>query len=305
MVDTFEEFTQWTRARIGPEAEPWLRELPGLIEELTQRWELSNLGTPLAGGYLGYTVPAVRAGTQAVVLKVSYPDGWFAEEATALGAWNGEGAVLLIDHDPRGAHLLERAVPGTSLLGEPDEEAALEAAAGVLEVLWVPDPGGITTVAAETLAWAASMGRRHDELDRPFERVLIHEATTAIRELVPTQKEKVLLHGDLHMGNILAAARRPWLAVDPKPLVGERAFDATALIRDKRDELVADLEAGRERVQRRFDHLAGRLGLDRDRLKRWSVAIMVDYAIGDWEEGFAEEGEQQVEVARMLMDIEG
>jgi streptomycin 6-kinase len=293
------EFTEWTRARIGQEADGWLTALPSLIAEVTEAWGLQDLGEPFDGGYLGYTVPA-RRGSDEVVLKIGYPDGWFIEEAAALAAWGGRGAVRLLESDPRGAHLLERAIPGRTLLEEPDEEAALDTAAGVLGTLWVPDPGGITTVATETLAWAASMGRRHDELGRPFERVLIHEAMTAIRELVPTQKEKVLLHGDLHMGNVLSASREPWLAIDPKPLIGERAFDVTALIRDKRDELVADPDSGRERVQRRFDQLAGRLGLDRVRLKRWSVAIMVDYALGDWEEGFADEGERQIEVARML-----
>lgn len=303
MAPSLSEFAEWTRARVGPDAEPWLEVLPALIDELTAAWQLDDLGEPYTGGYIGYTVPATRAGSEPLVLKVSYPDGWFAEEVAALTRWNGVGAVRLIEHDPRGAQLLERAEPGTPLLDEADEDAALETAAEVLETLWVPDPGGITAVATETLQWAASMPRRHDEADRPFERVLVHEAMEGIRMLVPTQPEKVLLHGDLHMGNVLAASRRPWLAVDPKPLIGERAFDVTALIRDKRDELVADTDAGRERVQRRFDLLCERLRLDRKRVKAWSVAIMVAYALGDWAEGYLDEGRQQIEVARMLLDL--
>ena len=32
----------------------------------------------------------------------------------------------------------------------------------------------------------------------------------------------LLLHTDLHAGNVLAAEREPWLAIDPKPWVGAR-----------------------------------------------------------------------------------
>ncbi len=303
MASRLDEFADWTRLRIGPDAEPWLDALPDVIEELTGAWRLDHIGEPYTGGYIGYAVPATREGSEPVVLKVSYPDGWFAEEVAALACWNGNGAAQLIEHDPRGAQLLERAEPGTSLLEEPDEEKALGVAAEVLETLWVPDPGGITTVATETLDWARAMPRRHDDLGRPFERVLVHEAMEGIRTLVPTQPEKFLLHGDLHMGNVLSAKRRPWLAVDPKPLIGEKAFDVAALIRDKRDELVADPAAGRRRVQDRFDLLCERLHLDRRRVKAWSVAIMVTSGLGDWANGYPEEGQQQIEVARMLMDL--
>jgi streptomycin 6-kinase len=30
----------------------------------------------------------------------------------------------------------------------------------------------------------------------------------------------VLLHADLHYENVLAADREPWLAIDPKPMLG-------------------------------------------------------------------------------------
>src|SRR3712207_7317531 len=80
----------------------WLAGLSGLIAELSDRWEL-DLADPLPGGSLGYVVGATRAGTDPVVLKLTYPDGWFPERVAALLAWDGEGAVELIDHDPRGA----------------------------------------------------------------------------------------------------------------------------------------------------------------------------------------------------------
>jgi streptomycin 6-kinase len=32
-----------------------------------------------------------------------------------------------------------------------------------------------------------------------------------------------MLHWDLHYDNVLTAQREPWIAIDPEPLIGERA----------------------------------------------------------------------------------
>lgn len=43
--------------------------------------------------------------------------------------------------------------------------------------------------------------------------------------LLSSPHDEVVLHGDLHHGNILDFGTRGWLAIDPKGLVGERGFD--------------------------------------------------------------------------------
>ncbi|MGH3059485.1 MAG: aminoglycoside phosphotransferase family protein [Gaiellaceae bacterium] len=72
-------------------------------------------------------------------------------------------------------------------------------------------------------------------------------------------------------GNVLQAAREPWLAIDPKPLVGEREFDTASLLRDRRPELLGDPGAA-ARVRRRLDQLAAELDLDRERMRGWGLA---------------------------------
>jgi streptomycin 6-kinase len=276
-------------------------ELEALLEELAERWEL-ELGGPLGDSD---TAPwrATRAADEPVVLGLRDPREGFAEEIQSLIHWDGDGAVILIDHDPRGVLLLERALPGTPLLEEPDEDAAMHLAAGVLERLWIPDPGGIDTVADEVERWADTLASRNRAEGRPVDDDLIDEATKLLRELAPSQGEPVVLHGDLHLGNVLAAHRQAWLAIDPKPLIGEREFDVTALVRDKLAELVSDEPAGRERVQRRFDLLSERLGCDRERLKSWSVATMVDYALWSFEVDDNDLGTRQVSTARILQGL--
>jgi streptomycin 6-kinase len=211
--------------------------------------------------------------------------------------------VRLLADDANGAQLLERCEPGTTLAEEPDEDTALDVAAAIAERLWTADASGIATVAEETLEWARTMPGRHALMGRPFERSLIDEAVALIRDLAASQPERVLLHGDLTVEHVLAADREPWLAIGPKPLAGERAFDVTSLLRDRREALVGSADGGRARLQRRFDRLRERLDLDAQRLKSWTVAVAVDDALWAYEAGDHAGSEQRVEVARVLREL--
>src|SRR5207249_5484062 len=99
---------------------------------------------------------------------------------------------------------------------------------------------------------------------------LMERAVGAVQELVPTQAELVVVHQDFHGGNVLRAEREPWLAIDPKPLVGERAFDVASLLRDRREELTLDPAPDR-RIRRRLDQLTAELSVDRERLRGWGI----------------------------------
>lgn len=303
MGSPLEDFTGYTRTRIGADADEWLEQVPAFLRELTARWDLT-LGEPFRGGVIGFTVPAERgADSEPVVLKLSYPDGWFADETRAIAEVAGDGMVRLLDHDGSGAQLLERAIPGTSLLEEEDELEGNEIAAGVLQRLWRPAPEGFVTVAEEATRWADSMPLRHVREMAPFERPLLDLAVGTLRDLIASQGETVLLHGDLHHGNVLAAEREPWLAIDPKPLVGEREFDVTPLLRDRRKDVLADPDP-HARLQRRFDQLSELFGCDRRRLRDWSFAILVDYALWDFEVNARSIGSDEIQMARLMRSLE-
>ena len=114
-------------------------------------------------------------------------------------------------------------------------------------------------------AWAA--------LRRPFERELADLGGTLAAELAQSQGEQVVLHQDLHGGNVLRAERSPWLAIDPKPLVGEREFDLASLIRDTRERIDERL------VRRRLDLLSELLGLDRERMRCWAIVHALAWGV--------------------------
>jgi len=104
-----------------------------------------------------------------------------------------------------------------------------------------------------------------------------------------------VLHQDLHGGNILRARREPWLAIDPKPLVGEREFDTASFLRDRRWELRNTPQASMT-VRRRLDVLAGELELDRGRMRGWGIAHALAWGMS----GKPEQDRDMVNCARWL-----
>jgi streptomycin 6-kinase len=119
------------------------------------------------------------------------------------------------------------------------------------------------------VTWAAELEAAWERGTRPYPRRLLDAALAAMRTLAPTPGEQVLLHQDLHAGNVLRATREPWLAIDPKPLVGEREFAVAPIVRG------AELGHGRRELGYRLDRLTGELDLDRERARLWSLAQTV------------------------------
>jgi streptomycin 6-kinase len=250
----------------------WLDRLPGLVAECAERWSL-EVGAPFQGSSVSWVAP-VRWRGRPAVLKLNFPEPESEHEAGALVHWSGEGAVNLLEHDPeRRALLVERCEPGLTLWRIPDEREANRIAAGVLRRLWRPPSDGhpFRLLAGEAARWAGELGPAWEEAGRPYERALLEEAVAFLREAGPAQGKPVVLHQDFHGGNVLRAAREPWLAIDPKPLVGERELDTASLLRDRRWELRAEPHP-EGRIRRRLDQLASDLDLDRERMRGWGIA---------------------------------
>jgi streptomycin 6-kinase len=264
------EGMRWWAAEPG--GAEWLARLPRLAAECAEQWEL-RLGAPFEPGLISLVLPAERADGTRAVLKLNFPDPESEHEAAALAHWNGVGAVRLLEHDAAShALLVERCEPGTELWAVADEDEANRMAASILRRLWrPPDDAGYRTLAGEAQRWAAELPTRR------LERRLVDEAVAWISELVPTQPELVVAHQDFHGANVLRATREPWLAIDPKPMLAERAFDTASLLRDRRPELARDPHPER-RLRRRLDLLSAELGLDRERMRGWAVVHALAWA---------------------------
>jgi streptomycin 6-kinase len=215
------------------------------------------------------------------VLKINFPHPESEREADALAHWDGDGAVRLLARDEeRRALLLERVVPGDVLWGESDE-AATRAAAEVLARLHrrSAPAAPFAALADEALRWARELPRRWEAHGRPGNAEVIAETVRRLPELAATQAQPVVVHQDLHGGNVLRS-QRGWLAIDPKPLAGEPAFDCASLIRDRRPELMKSPHPQRT-LERRLRTLSAALDLDPERVRAWAVAHALAWGIED------------------------
>lgn len=250
----------------------WSETIPSVVEELEARWSL-RIGRPFANsGGPSWVAPARWVDGTHVVVKLTWrhPEADF--EADALRRWNGAGAVLLhaaAEFTDTLVLLLERCIPGTTLsdVGEEDQD---EVVTGLLRRLWVdPLPGHrFHPLQHMCNQWAQEFEHQMATGRVPIDAGMAREGVSLFRSLPGTTAHEVLLATDLHAGNVLAAQRETWLAVDPKPYVGDPAYDVLQHLLNCEERLLADPRSLAERV-------ANLAGLDAARVLLWLFARCV------------------------------
>jgi streptomycin 6-kinase len=264
-----------------PALAQWLEKLPQVVADVADRWTL-RVGEPFEpGGQCSWTAPAAGASGEDLVLKVAFRFGGGEErdEAAGLRCWEGNGVVRLhaaCDGELEYALLMERCLPGVPLdqvLSEPEQDVVV---AGLLRWLWAQPHSRypFRPLAQMCSAWADEFeagyaGRAGaGQLDPGLARAGIG----LFRELPASAPSQVLLCTDLHAENILAAQREPWLVIDPKPYVGDPAYDVLQHMLNCETRLAADPAAV-------ADRMAGLAGLDAGRVRLWLFARAVQESI--------------------------
>lgn len=260
-----------------PERAAWLKRLPSTLQELKRRWRVS-LGPPFEGEVsCAWVAPVVRADGTAAVLKLSMPHMEGEHEIQGLRFWDGDPTVRLLESDDDlGAMLLERCEPGTALRARPEPEQDV-IIARLLSRLWrsPSPPHPFRPLCAMTECWS------HETLglaERWADPGLVNEGLRLLKELPRTAPNEVQLATDLHAGNVLRAQREVWLVIDPKPFVGDPAYDATQHLLNCHRRLRSDPDT----TIRRFADL---LGVDHERVRLWTFARAAAEPRDRWEEG--------------------
>lgn len=283
------------RIRLGAEGDSWVAQLPHLVEEFERRWAMRVERAFDTGGFVGFVAPTTMADGSAV-FKISIRDRETAYEALALQLYGGRGTVCVLASDAeKAAMLLERCLPGPPLLELSDEVAANSIAIALLRTLWqtpVLRDHPFERTKDRAAEWAEAMPREFAALAQPFEARLAEEVTRLFEALASAQTPEVLLHQDFHHGNILAAQRQPWLVIDPKPLVGDPAFDAGGLLWDRSAALFSG-PSPRRRMARRLDQLVDETAL----------AQSVDLGLWSFSVSDRAGGETMIECARLLAAV--
>jgi len=143
--------------------------------------------------------------------------------------------------------------------------------AGLLRRLWIePRPGHrFRPLSGMCDYWASRYEQRSPAERSSLEAPVAAEGIRLLRDLPRSGGGALLLHTDLHAGNVLAAEREPWLAIDPKPYAGDPAYDVTQHIFNSVFIEGADVGVLASRMARLLD-------LEPGRVVRWLFARAVE-----------------------------
>jgi streptomycin 6-kinase len=275
----------------GEEGTRWLATLPARLSELQRDWSL-RLGEPFVSGCTAsWVAPVQLADGSEAVLKINFPERDALCEADALRVIEGRGAVRLLRASADGLSLLmERCRPGVDLCSVSVREGN-EIGAGILRRLWqeVPPDAPFDPLSYLVKEWCEKLP--HEGPAAGYDPALVDAAVELARELVVSAPRSVLLHGDFHPSNVLSAVRVPWLAIDPKPLVGDPAYDLAQWLGNRYEEAEQSRDPVAE-MRRQTEQMSKLLDLDPARVSGWLFVKSLG-----WEWGPA--------IARVLHEVMG
>lgn len=288
------------RKHSGAAGRAWIVALPRLAADFLDRWALRPDG-PARHGVVALVLPVLQADGTPAALKLQPLSDETAGEPVGLRTWNGQGVVRLLDHDPdTGTMLLERLDATRPLSRVADDTAAVGILGELLaRLVAVPAPPDLRRLAGIAEAMLDQVPRAVQGLRDPAQQRLLRSCAAAVAELVGEPGDR-LLHWDLHYDNILAGQREPWLAIDPKPLAGDPAFELLPALGNRWDEVVATGDVAGA-VLRRFDLLTEVVGLDRQRATGWTLGRVLQNALWDIEDGDTTLNPAQVAIATALL----
>lgn len=289
MIEIPEELERRRIRSAGDAGEAWIRSLPSKVVELEDLWGFKVDGEPMHGD-VGLVVPVSRQG-EPLVVKVSYPDRDSVHEAVALRQWNGAGAVRLVEFDKRrNAMLLERLNSHRSLLNVPRDEA-VDILAGLLRRLAVRAPAGPRTQADLVDEHTVLFDRAAGEIPRHF----LDAAKEWLEAYCPSDAE-LIVNIDLGYGDVLAGNREPWLAIDPKVIIGRVEYGIAPLIWNLTpQELSSSLRTY-------FNRIIEVAELDSEQARQWTLVRMIDHWLWSWRTGLADEPVKCKHIVETLME---
>jgi streptomycin 6-kinase len=298
----------------SPQTRQWLKDLPGLLAELEQVWELS-IGQPLSGGSSAYVAPVKTASGNAVI-KIDMPGlhepYGFQQEIDTLLRANGHGYVHVFKFDyERRALLLEQLGP-SMLESNLEPKQAIPLLCKTLQQAWLVPPGADQTMnareyKAQTLAQL--IRELWDKLERPCSENIVSQALEFARRRLDAfnLQRCVVVHGDPHPANALlvrtprAGAESGYVFVDPEGFLCEPEYDLGVVMRNWNEELLAAADP-LALAQEYCQLLARESGLDEATIWEWGFIERVSSGLYIWAYGSREHGQPFFRTAQRLLD---
>lgn len=249
----------------GETGEAWLNNLPSLLTQLAEKWNLHFLEVmpDLTYNFVGL-VEMIPTGETAI-LKMGPKRQNIETEVRWLGCFN-EGVPKIYRHDEtHHAFLMERLEPGHSLkalVKAGDDDGATRIICHTIRELQTHQQQQAEFTHISELAGSFSVLKNH------LDNRILSQAESLFRELTVDCTQDVILHGDLHHDNILSSGST-WKVIDPHGYVGDPVFEVGSMIYNPGDCFPHNRSIPQV-VDRRLQILAEELPFDPQRIKAWA-----------------------------------
>ncbi|MGB6117725.1 MAG: aminoglycoside phosphotransferase family protein [Mesorhizobium sp.] len=273
------------------------------LPDVPQSWNITAW-SPLADGIGGRVWSVERAGGERAIVKapsaLALKDGEPPRAVDFLRWRDGQASVRLIDTSGD-IQLLEHAGDKTLLrhLETLGDDSATEIACRVLLRLHAPSPRSVPPSLQTLRDYFQSLFLRAEADVAAGLTSQYVEAARVAERLLRVQQNPIPLHGDIHHENIIHGPRG-WLTIDPKGLIGDRAFDAANLFYNP---IESDLRYSSARVARMSTILSARLEIYRAHLLDWAFAFSALSASWHEEDGNIDEAARSLSVGRAVRDV--
>jgi streptomycin 6-kinase len=270
MINVSDEFRKRISSVWGEEGVEWLDQLPTIIAACEERWSLSNI-SPVPDLSYNYVAQAVKEDRTDVILKIGVPNPELLTEIEALRAFRKGTVVELLEVDLNlGTLVLERVRPGSPLSELRDDEEATIIGAHMMRKIPVPEPAqhGFPSVGD----WALAFERLRERFDGKTGLLparLVGKAERLFKDLQASSPGEMLLHGDLHHYNILSHGEGGWVAIDPKGIIGDPAYEAARFQLNPVPGFLS-MDNPKKIAEKRVEIISSILQIDRSRLLAWA-----------------------------------
>lgn len=276
----------------GDDGQIWLAQLPKLIEQVADRWRLTDI---IAYENLSYNFVAhAKQGTRNVTLKLSQDKKLISDEYNALQYFAGNGVitVLAIDYETN-CLLLQEAIPGGTLKNF-DAPKIIDKISLFTSVV-----NKIASAPKDNLQKFMHVSHLCNSIDEPttIPSKYIETAQKLRDSLLNSAIDEYLCHGDLHLDNIIQHSSS-WLAIDPKGIVAEKAFEVAAFDLLSSEELAGNVNLSK-RIVARNHSLAAAFNIAPQRLLSWFFLRLILSAL--W---FIEDNEDPNKVLEIVKYID-
>jgi streptomycin 6-kinase len=287
------EFRKTIELEFGEPGKIWLEQLPQQIERLKNQWDLSSLQVheELSFNYIAF---GKQNNTSNVVLKLGFPHRELLSEIEVLRMNRENDAYVdfLLDDAANGALLLERILPGFTLLNETDLNRRLGITA---ELIKKTTHSSKQSDFSTMLDWCKAIRTPHKNSQ------ILQLQLFALRHILPKYKPSDmthLMHGDLHHENIIYDQNSAnWRVIDPKGVLAPRGF---ACARYLHNHLPHSLNEIQTEICHRAEYFANALAVPKQDIIEVGLLDALNCAIWGHDDG---EFQKQHLVAAMAMHV--